>query len=60
MLLNILMDLEKMVHTFIFGETDNHDINFSNTFERINKGNSRFEYSQHFSDERVKIFNFVK
>ncbi|MGJ0494639.1 hypothetical protein [Aliarcobacter cryaerophilus] len=44
---------------FIFGETNNHDINFSNTFKRIDNGNSRFEYSEHVSQERVKIFNDI-
>lgn len=44
---------------FIFGETKNHDIKFSNTFERIEKGNSRFEYAEHISDERVKVLNDI-
>ena len=44
---------------FILGEKENSDIGFSNTFNRINNGNSRFEYANHISKERVEIFNEI-
>ncbi|PRM89808.1 hypothetical protein CJ671_05455 [Aliarcobacter cryaerophilus] len=45
--------------SFILGDEKNSDINFSNTFNRIENGNSRFEYGNNLSEERVKIFKDI-
>ena len=45
--------------SFILGDEKNSDIKFSNTYDRINHGNSRFEYASHISKERVEIFNEI-
>lgn len=45
--------------SFILGDEKNSDIKFSNTYDRINHGNSRFEYANHISKERVEIFNEI-
>lgn len=44
---------------FILGDAKNSDIKFSNTFKRIEDGNSRFQYGNHISKERVAIFNDI-
>lgn len=44
---------------FILGDKENSDISFSNTFNRIDNGNRRFEYANHISKERVEIFNKI-
>lgn len=44
---------------FILGDEKNSDIKFSNTYDRINNGNSRFEYANHVSKERVEIFDEI-
>lgn len=44
---------------FILGDKENSDIGFSNTFNRIDNGNRRFEYANHISKERVKIFDEI-
>lgn len=44
---------------FILGDEKNSDIKFSNTYDRINHGNSGFEYASHISKERVEIFNEI-
>lgn len=45
--------------SFILGDAKNHDIKFFNTLNRIENGNSRFEYGNHISKERVEIFNNI-
>ena len=41
---------------FILGNKKNDDIKFLNTFSRINNGLFPFEYGEHISESRVKIF----
>lgn len=43
--------------SFILGDSKNHDIHFLNTLNRIENGNSRFEYGYNISKERVEILN---
>ncbi|PRM99032.1 hypothetical protein [Aliarcobacter cryaerophilus] len=44
---------------FILGDAKNSDIKFSNTFNRVDNGSSRFKYGNHISKERVEIFNDI-
>lgn len=44
---------------FILGDAKNSDIKFSNTFNRVDNGNSRFQYGNNISKERVEVLNNI-